>query len=226
MTDMPTLNDTVKVYFAAEKYELKSIHSQINQNYTTGLIQESETNGEKIFSIGLWLLFGIFYILFSGLNLQFNKKELFLKISLGCTKRKVVLTEAAKDGAELILSAAFIWLALEKFIYTNFNLYIFVIAIGLVFIANIFIYLTIYKIKYKEILYGGNIGEATVANCYIVKVVSMVLTVLLLSMNIALIGVNISPIINTKYIENYRDYEFAKLDFSHCVKDEYFDDSL
>ncbi len=226
MTDMPTVNDTVKVYFAAEKYELKSIHSQINRNYTTGLIQESETNGEKLFSIGLWFLFGIVYLLFSGLNLQFNKKELFLKISLGCTKRKAVLTEAAKDGAQLVLSAAFVWLALEKFIYTDFNLYIFVIAIGLVFIANIFIYLTIYRIKHKEILYGGNIGEATVANCYIVKVVSMVLTVLLLSMNIALIGENISPIINTKYIENYRDYEFAELDFSHCEQDEYFDDSL
>lgn len=212
-TDLKPTVDSVTVYFSAENYELESIHQKINKTYTSGYIHKKDTNGEKFFSICLWFLFGIIYLLFSGLTLQFQKKELFLKISLGYPKTKVILIEFIKDSSELIISILILKSFMSKFIYTDFNSVCFIISIIIVIVLNFSIYLSIHRINYKEILYGGNIGENTVANCYIVKVASMILTVLLLSMNIALIKPNINPLINSKYIESYHDFEFAKLNF-------------
>lgn len=203
--------NTYKMYFDAENYEYETIYKKIKNHFVCGYVHRDDYNGQKFFSIVLWVIFGIVYVLFSILDLQFRKKEIFIKMSFGMSKLKAISIEIIKDSVWLLLITNIMRLILSQYFYVDFNLTIIIKIIVLCIIFNLFIYLSIYRIDYKEILYGGNIGEKTVTNCYIVKVFSMVLTVLLISMNIALVSMNIEPLINSKYIQKYNKYEFAEL---------------
>lgn len=212
MKTMPSAPDTFKIYFPAEEYEIQGIHRAVNRSFVSGFVHQEKNTGEKMFSIASWVLFGVFYLLLCVLNLQFNKKEIFLKISMGLSKSKATLLEAAKDAALLVSVAFILKYILCHFFYTDFNLSAIFFAFATVIVFNTCIQLlSIYRLNYKKIIYGGHIGEQTVSNCYLVKVASMVLTVLLLSVNIALIGANIQPLLYSGEAKKYENYSFAKL---------------
>jgi len=210
--------DSYKFYFPAEKYEFENIHRRINQRYTSGYIHQDKGNGEIYFSTGLWGLFSLIYIFLCFIDLQFKKKEIFLEISLGKPRCKIVFVETLKDILCFLLLLIVTKVVLTTFFYTDFNLIPFITIIIITLILNFSLYLSIYRINYKEIVYGGNIGEHTVANCYIIKVVSMVLTVLLSCVNLSLILPNISPIINAKYIDYLSDKYFANIEVTESHK--------
>ena len=215
MQTLPTAPNTFKIYFPAEEYELEGIHKAVNLRFVSGMVHQDDTTGDNIFSIVSWVLFGIFYLLFCVLDLQFCKKEIFLKISMGLPKYKAALLESFKDTLLLLGTAFVLKSILSQFFYTDFHLSLVLFVFASVIVLNFCIHLfSIYRMHYKEIIYGGHIGEQTVSNCYLVKVASMVLTVLLFSMNIALIGANIQPLVHAKEVKAYQDYSFAKLDVS------------
>lgn len=211
ITYMQSSIESYEFYFPAEKHEFETIHSKINQRFTSGYIHQIKSNGEIYFSMGLWALFGIIYIFLCFIDLQFQKKEMFLKISLGMPRYKIVFGESFKDISSFAALFLIVKLLLANFFYTDFNLSSFITIILITIILNFGLYLSIYKINYKEIVYGGNIGEHTVANCYLIKVVSMVLTVLLSCINLSLIFPNIPPLANAKHVDNLNDSYFINL---------------
>ncbi len=203
--------EKIKLYIGGKNYELIEIYKKINQRFSTGYFHQDDNKGEFLFSAGLWALLGVFYLYISALDLQFRKKEIFLKISLGMPKRRVILENAIIDALVLSLTAVVMRAVFKLYFFTDFNLFAMILTLALIIILNFVIYLSLYRINYKKIIYGGNIGEATVSNCYLIKVASMVLTLTLLSVNVGLISVNIKPLINYKSVEKYEALCFVHL---------------
>ncbi len=199
------------LYTRGSKSELIRLNQRLSEFCSLEGFSERGHSNEKGFSVGLFLVFVLFYVLISALDLQFRKKEIFLKISLGQSKGRAVLENSALDAAVLFLCFFLLRALLKPFFYTDYNLPVYIGLLALSAILNTCLYLSIYRIRYKEILYGGNIGEATVSNCYLVKVASMVLTVTLLCGNLALLSVNLQPLWHEKDVQPYKTKAFVSL---------------
>ncbi len=211
LSEVDASMEQICLYTRGSKSELIRLNQHLSEFCSLEGFSERGHSNEKWFSAGLFCVFVLFYVLISALDLQFRKKEIFLKISLGQSKGHAVLENSASDAAVLLLSFFLLRAVLKPFFYTDYNLPIYIGLLVLSAILNMCLYLSIYRIQYKEILYGGNIGEATVSNCYLVKVASMVLTVTLLCGNIALLSVNLQPLWHEKDIQPYKTKAFVSL---------------
>lgn len=203
--------EQILLYTKGSSGELIRLHQYLSEFCELSGFSKGGHSSEKWFSVGLFSVFVLFYLLISALDLQFRKKEIFLKIALGQSRGRAILGNILLDMVLLISSFFLLRAILKPFFYTDFNLHIYIALLFLTVFLNACLYLSIYRIRYKEILYGGNIGEATVSNCYLVKVASMVLTVALLCGNIALLSVNLQPLRYEKNIEPYKAKAFMTL---------------
>jgi len=221
-------NKTVeRFYFSGNSVTVQGIRDLVNTRFTASYIHTEKANANRWLIVCVWLLSGLLVLLMTWFDIQFQKKENFVQISLGRPRLQIILKNALTDTLAYLGIYLVLYLLLGRYTYLgykqNISLPIFVGAI----IINTALYFALYKIDFKEVLQGANISASTVSNGYVLKALTMIVTVAALSSNIILIAENGENLLQYKKIEEFSDYSFLNvaMQFSSFVKDNEDDDT-
>lgn len=194
----------VRYYFTGTKEQVTALRDMVYSTYATSYIHRENTVGTEWLIGAIWGVSLLFLLLLTWLDIQFQKKEIFLRLSLGSSAWHIIGKNVLADTVVFAGAFCIAYLVLERFVFLGYGLNLAITAM-LVFIAiNALLYLTLLKYDYKQILYGANVNRRTLSNSYVLKAITMIVAIASLSVNVALIAEN------GRYLGYYRDiYQYG-----------------
>lgn len=120
--------------------------------------------------IVLWVGLGIFSVLMTWLEIQFDKKEFLLKMLSGASARRMMVKNILLDnGIYLFIYATLYYIFTKAFFYSLTEKKLFLGLLLGVLLLNTLAHLLSLKVSYKEVFYGANISLSRMGDCFILK---------------------------------------------------------
>jgi len=198
-SEIITDHSIVRYYFTGTKEQVTALRDTIYNTYATSYIHRENTTGLEWLIGAVWAVSFLFLLLLSWLDIQFQKKEIFLRLSLGSSVWQIIGKNVLADTAIFAGVFALTYHVLDNYVFLGYGFSVALVALIAFCVLNALLYLTLLKYDYKQILYGANINERTLSNSYVLKAVTMIVAIASLSVNVALISEN------GRYLGYYKD---------------------
>lgn len=160
-----------------------------------------------------WLLAGILILLLSVYDVIFQKKENSIKISLGESINIIVIKNIVID----ILSYLGISILSILLLYKSTNVFFKIditIKFGMAFlIINSLLYISLYFNNLKDMLIGVKISKKVLTMTYVLKFITILITTIILSGNIAVIFEGYKFYKQRSFFEEYKEYSYVNLTY-------------
>lgn len=191
-------------------------------DYPTSYVHGGEIGIIQWLVPAIWAVAGVFLVILTWFDIQFQKKENFLLISMGKSRLRIILQNIIKDTVVFAGMFFVIRFLFGKSIYLGYENKNIILICFAVLMLNNCMYFMLFHYDYKQILYNAAINVSTLSNCYILKVFTMLLAVASLSVSIPLVRENLRYIGMYKEIGQFKDYGFIDIipDYSQCKGDE------
>lgn len=209
--DKKLLGETERYYFIGEQRQIQSIRENIKNDYACSFIKNETEHAYPYLVLLIWAVVGVLFLILTRLDIHFQKKENFVLISLGKPIRQIILKNVFIDFLTFSLIFSVLFALLGRFVYPGYEIKNIVLLCAAVLFLNALLYLTLFKINYKEVLYGANLNERIISDGYVLKSISMILTVVVLSCNAMLISANFKELKGIKTLRNVENYSFLEL---------------
>lgn len=209
--DKKLLGETERYYFIGEQRQIQSIRENIKNDYACSFIKNETEHAYPYLVLFIWAVVGVLFLILTWLDIHFQKKENFVLISLGKPIRQIILKNVFIDFLTFSLIFSVLFALLGRFVYLGYEIKNIVLLCAAVLFLNALLYLTLFKMNYKEILYGANLNERIISDGYVLKSISMILTVVVLSCNAMLISANFKELKRIKMLRNVENYSFLEL---------------
>lgn len=209
--DKKLLAETERYYFIGEQRQIQSIRENIKNDYACSFIKNETEHAYPYLVLLIWAVVGVLFLILTWLDIHFQKKENFVLISLGKPIRQIILKNVFIDFLAFSLIFAVLFALLGRFVYLGYEIKNIVLLCTAVLFLNALLYLTLFKMNYKEVLYGANLNERIISDGYVLKSISMILTVAVLSCNAMLISANFKELKRIKTLRNVENYSFLEL---------------
>lgn len=211
ISDIKNIND---YYIIGSNEQVFNFKMDLIDKYAGNYPREGSNNNEYIYNIiGIWSLIILVIILLSFYDVMFQKKENLIRITMGEKISSIVWKNILIDT--LVFTAIFVMalLILSKYTYVFFGINISIICFLILIVLNGLLYLNLYKYNLKEVFSNVQISAKLLSVNYILKIVTVVLTLFIISGNIALIFESYDLYKQRSFFENYADYEYLILDY-------------
>lgn len=201
--------EVTRFYFSTDSVRMERIHSTLNKYFGTSYIHKEENLGLVWIMNSVWIIAFLFLLMLTWFSIQFDKKKNFVRISLGASKLHTAFKSMLLDI--LVFSVEFIlaYLILRNYIYLDYKIVNTIILFILFIISLGLINLTLLRYRYKEILYGANLNDSLLSNCYLMKAITLILAIASLSINIPLIAEQADRLECYKVVNEFSDYSFV-----------------
>lgn len=209
--DKKLLGETERYYFIGEQRQIQSIRENIKNDYSCSFIKNETEHAYPYLVLFIWAVVGVLFLILTWLDIHFQKKENFVLISLGKPIRQIILKNVFIDFLAFSLIFSVLFALLGRFVYLGYEIKNIVLLCAAVLFLNALLYLTLFKMNYKEVLYGANLNERIISDGYVLKSISMILTVVVLSCNAMLISANFKELKRIKTLRNVENYSFLEL---------------
>lgn len=209
--DKKLLGETERYYFIGEQRQIQSIRENIKNDYACSFIKNETEHAYPYLVLLIWAVVGVLFLILTWLDIHFQKKENFVLISLGKPIRQIILKNVFIDFLTFSLIFSVLFALLGRFVYLGYEIKNIVLLCVAVLFLNALLYLTLFKMNYKEVLYGANLNEKIISDGYVLKSISMILTVVVLSCNAMLISANFKELKRIKTLRNVENYSFLEL---------------
>lgn len=207
--DKELFSKTERYYFIGENRQIQLIAQ--NLDYMCSPVKTETEHAYPYLVLLIWVIIGILFCILTWLDIHFQKKENFVLISLGKPVWQIILKNIITDFLAFSVIFAGLYACVGKFAYVRYDIE----KIGFICIAvlllNAFLYLTLLKINYKEVLYGANLNERIISDGYVLKSISMILTIAVLSCNVMLLSATVKELNRSKCLKGVADYSFLEL---------------
>lgn len=204
-------SETERYYFIGEKGQIQSIRENIKNDCACSFIKNETEHAYPYLVLLIWAIIGALFLILTWLDIHFQKKENFVLISLGKPIRQIILKNVFIDCLVFTLIFAVLFALMSRFVYLGYEIKNIVLLCTTVLLLNSLLYLTLFKINYKEVLYGANLNERIISDGYVLKSISMILTVAVLSCNTMLVSANFKELKRIKTLRNVENYSFLEL---------------
>lgn len=166
----------------------------------------------------IWfLVIGIILVL-TYYDVRLHKKENLIRISLGERTGKVIWGNIALDAFVLVLIFTAITYMLSKVTYIHFMFGISISAFLSLLIMNGIIYLTINFYNIKEAFSNDKYSRKLLSINYTLKFVSVLLTVFIISGNLALTVEAYNLYRQKSFFQEYKDYSYTRFEYKPTPK--------
>lgn len=199
-------------YFTCDDITVNLIRNEVNRKYGASSFHK-ESGYTLRFAVPLiTTVCALFLLILTWFDIQLQKKENFVLMSLGKSQTKIILKNIITDILFFCGLGGAVYLILNKFLYIGYMRSVILAVFAAFIIINSIIYLSIYSFDLKQVLYGANINPQLLSNSYVIKAIITILTVAVLSSNLFLIAENGKYLMQYKPIkENASEYTFISL---------------
>ncbi len=198
--------DNMNFYFLGEEENIWNIKK--NFGFNAGRLKKEQIINVQWLSPVAWLVFGVLLLFLTWFDIQFQKKENIVMISLGKPTISIILKNIFTDIAFLVSSGAVLVLVLNRFTYLFYNINITMILFATFVLLNSLVYIVMFRYDLKMALSKYNFSNSVLSNCYVLKALSMIITILTLSANILIVADNGMLLNQQENIAKYKDYSF------------------
>ncbi len=209
--DMVNPSKEVVFYFYGSIDGIRIVHQSMNDKYGTSYIKSGYENYDKTILIGAWCVVMILLIALTCFDVECQKKETFVRISLGDSVSVIIVKNIITDLAVYTGLFLVIRLLLGQFIYVDYCRDLFFSFMIIMLVLNSLVYLTMLKYDVKKSLSKGNYSESFCGTCYIVKVFISIFAILSVSVNFLVIYQGVSFLSEKNIISEYSDYKVISL---------------
>ena len=209
-------------YFFGTKDNVETINETYRRTYNGGAVHKNQLeSGQWLYPV-LLSIFAILLLLLTWFDIQFQKKENFILVSLGKSNWSIILKNIIMDSIYICGIYLGLYLFLHNHIYVKYLLKETLLAFAATLLLNALLYFSMLGYDLKKALSTSNFSAAALSNCYVVKAVTLIITVVVLSSNVLLIGQNGNILMQYSKINAFDGYQF--LDIYSTAN--YDDDSL
>lgn len=204
-------NKEVVLYFTGSKEQVQSLKNQFNTRYASSYMHREKTKSQQWLALSLWGIAGVLICLITWMDIQFQKKENFILLSLGSSKWKLIWKNIWIDAVIIVGIYGGLFYLLRQLTTVEY-LWRSEVAIGVgIVLINAALYFNMLRYQFREVLEGANINSGTVANCYLLKVFTTVILIVSFSTYIMIIQKNYSALQQYKELDSYQDYQFIHM---------------
>lgn len=216
------------LYVLDGKEEAEVLLADIKQeNSSSGIDPKAgrlAERGDEWMLAGAWGLVFAFFLLLTWYDIQFQKKEVFVRIFFGSSRAGIVVKNILTDTVGIAVVFGGLYLLLHKSVSLNYKQEIWLSMLCGYLFLNMLLYLSLYFQDYKRIMQDASGKGSTLANCYLLKVAVVLVALSLLSVNGNLLKKNFDAMEPYRRIAaSYQDYVFLDLDGAYVPQDEEID---
>ncbi|MEG2782287.1 MAG: DUF1430 domain-containing protein [Oscillospiraceae bacterium] len=209
------INSIKTYYLLGSESNLIKFKNSMEKNYICGRVKPpqdilSQSSNESLL---IWSLAVCLIIFLSVYDIVYQKKENFVKITLGESINKIILKNVAVDTGVIISLFLLCIGILQFFTDSLFNIKISILMLTILIIINSLLYLSLYFFNYKEVLSNSKASKKLLSLNYIIKIFTVIVTIIIVSSNFVVINKSIQFYKQKELIDNYRDYYFTYFDY-------------
>lgn len=177
----------VTFYFSGDKDTAINIRSRLaSAGLGCSYVHKNTPSSNRWLLMGIWAAAAAFILFLTWMDIQFQKKKTFVRISLGESVYSIILRNVLWDLAVY----AFIFILekeiISRFVFTGFrSMFVLLLCMGTLLI-NSALYLTMAKYDYKEVMNGANVRQSLLSDSYLIKALLMLLLIISLAENVSL----------------------------------------
>lgn len=203
--------DDMYFYFFGAEESVWNIKKEYSLSFGSGRVKRESPQHIQWFLLLAWAAFGIVLLFLTWFDIQFQKKENFVLVSLGKPVAHLIMKNAFKDAAFLFGAVAALALVLSPFTYIAYRINISLLVFAAFVLLNGLVYLTMFRYDMKMALSKSNFSTAVLSDCYVLKAISLIVTVAVLSANILIITESVPLLNRREYVAGYSGYSFLNV---------------
>lgn len=163
--------------------------------------------------LAIWLLTISIVLLLSFYDIISHKKENIIKISVGERISNIILKSIFQDSLVFIVSFIVIASILSRYTYVFFNFKISIISFIILLCINALLYLNLYCYDVKEAFSNSQSSKNLLSLNYGLKLVTTIVTIFIISSNIACIFQSYNLYKQKEFFEDHSDYYYIKFTY-------------
>ena len=204
-------------YFIGDKTMKKNFNSfkaELIDQYGGGFPRQVGSDQETWLNLlAVWGIIFCLSLILTFYGVVYQKKETMVRVILGENLSALFAKNTMIDITALLL----LFLLIPRLLYNYSNVYFKLGFITLMFaiflFINILINATILHIHFKKDLAGGNNGQVLLISNYMLKVITTILTILILSSNLITIRDAYNLYQQRDFFERHKDYSYYQLNY-------------
>lgn len=211
------VTDYDNCYFIGEKLEKENLYSfkaDLIDQYGGGFPKQKGSDKETWLNLlSVWGIIFSLSLMMTLYGVVYQKKETMVRIIFGKNLNTIFGKNILIDTASFI----FLFLLIPRLIYNYSNVYFkmsFIIFLFATFlIINILLNATILHINFKKDIGGGNNGRGLLISSYALKVITAILTILVLASNVVIIRDAYNLHQQRDFFEEHKNYSYYQLNY-------------
>ncbi len=198
--------DVQNYYFLSDMDTTLSIRNVVGRKFGLGYVHIDDKTGNEKIVYAVWSIALLLLLFLSYMDVQFSKKKIFLRLSMGESVKRIIFTRMLIDTLVYISVFALLYIVLNQFIFTGYVLKE-IIYIYLAFTAvSATVNLLYLKNNYKEIMYGANLNEQTFSNAFVIKTFVLIVLIFTVAVNSLMIAKDFRFFSAFKQVKKMDDY--------------------
>lgn len=201
-------------YFLGETENINTIReSLVNKGYSCSNL-DANTYRESFdwILILLWIAFTVILIVFTWIDVQFKKKENLILVSLGKPTYKIILNSIIIDTAIILAIYSGLYIILSNFTDLSYLRHItLLIFIGSLLLNIIITILMMSGLNIRKALSRIKVSNTALASCYVIKTVSIIVTIVILTLNIVQFKENLDVIKQEENLQSFDGYNYLSI---------------
>lgn len=209
--NIPNIKNQNEYYVIGSKESVHQFKMELIDKYAGNHPKPGYPDKEsKNNTIAIWVLISCIILLFSVYDVISHKKENLIRMTMGERISKIIWENILLDSFAFITSFTLIFFILSKYTYIFFNFKISIISFVILLCINGLLYLSLYFSKVKEAFSNGENSKKLLSLNYGLKLVTTIITIFIISSNIAFIFQSYSFYKQRTFFEDYSDYYHVK----------------
>lgn len=208
-------------YFFGNEDNIKLVRNIFCQTYGGGAVHKTNIDDAQWLLCVLWIIFATLFLLLTWFDIQFQKKENFILISLGKSAWAIIFKNILKDTSYLCILYPILCFLLNKETYVMYRQRESLLILISIIVINSILYFSMHKYDLKKALSSSNFSNVVLSNCYLIKAISLIITVIVLSTNVLVILENGNILMQYKKISEYEGYQFVDIYFDSTSDSDY-----
>lgn len=214
LEDLEQVADVNEYYLIGNPDDIQQFKTDLIDQYGGGYPQEGyEDHGILLSSIFLWIVAGIVILVLSFYDIIYQKKENFIKISLGENVNLLILKNIIIDNlayfAMFLLSVFILVFFTSVFFHIKSSICVFAV----ILVINSLFYVQLKYYDIKKALSNTIISKKLLFMNYALKLISCMLTILIVSGNIMMIANCLEFRSQKDFFQKYASFSYVHLDY-------------
>ena len=202
-----------RIWLTGDSQAVRRVYDTVSKEFELTALTSYTRNDKTRNLVILWIIASAAVLLFTAFDIVFQKKECFVRITMGTSVWRIIGSNILLDSAVLICGFLLLSAVLSRFVYIRYKYEIAIVVIIIIVILNSLIYLSMLRFTVKEALSGAGASKGLLFLCYLLRSTVIIVLMLSLSVNLSTASDNFDFLNGRKAVENFNGKSFLKLHY-------------